>query len=396
MQAGHPFDDAMITTPEELATLVERALHAKCVAIDTEFVWERTYYPKLGLVQIGLSEDDCVLVDAVACDDLTPLGALLATPDVVKILHDAQLDLTILRRVTGTAPRNIFDTRRAAGFVGLGATISLGALLHELLGVQLAKTEARTDWLRRPLSPEQRAYALDDVRYMLAARTELLARVRRRHREAWLREELATYDIPLRYEEADARTQYRRLAGTGKLTARQRAVLREVTAWREEEARRQDRPRGHIVHDKVLSSLARRPPRSQQALRANGKLSENALQCYGDALLDAVQRGLATPREQCPPPPKHRPHDETLQARINFVLAYLVGTCLHDGIDPALVAPRAEVTDLVTAGPQADPDRHPLLQGWRRAFLGDELLQLLAGKHAVRLDPETGLPRLRP
>ena len=271
----------MIDSPEALEALVERALQADCVALDTEFVWERTYYPRLGVVQVGFARDDSALIDAVALTDLSPLGRLLAAAEVVKVLHDAPQDLTILRRATGAYPRNIFDTRRAAGFVGLSATISLGDLLRETLGVSLTKTEARTDWLRRPLSPGQQAYAHDDVRFMPEARAELLTRARQRRREAWLNEELAAYDDPALYDERDPHEQYLRIGGAGRLSPPQRAVLRELTAWREEEARRRDRPRSHIIPDKALTALARRLPRTQAHLSAVHALSDRAAQCHG-------------------------------------------------------------------------------------------------------------------
>ena len=384
----------MIETSEALEALVARALEAESVAIDTEFVWERTYYPQLGLVQFGFSEDDTALIDAVACPDLAPLGRLLEAPDVVKILHDATQDLTILRRITGSHPKTIFDSRRAAGFVGLSATLSLGDLVREVVGVVLAKSEARTNWLQRPLSPEQQAYAHDDVRYLPAARAALLDRARQRHREAWLHEEMTAYDDPALYAEKDPREQYLRIGGAGRLSPRQRAVLREVTAWREEEARRRDRPRGHIVADKVLAVLARRLPASFSDLKTISGLSERTVQRRGRAILQAVERGLAVPPEAYPPPPERPPNDEMLTARTHLALAYLAGKSLHSGIDAALVATRAEVTALVAAGPDAASDGHPLLHGWRRAFAGEELLGLLRGQHAVRLDPETGLPRI--
>ncbi len=384
----------MIATPQALEALIARALEAECVALDTEFVWERTYYPQLGLVQVGFAEDDSALIDTVACRDLAPLGRLLAAPDVVKILHDAPQDLTILRRITGSYPKNIFDTRRAAGFVGLSATLSLGDLLREILGVALAKTETRTNWLRRPLSAEQHAYAHSDVRYLPAARTELLARLRQRHRETWLYEEMNAYDDPALYAEKDPHTQYLRIGGAGRLSPQQRAVLRELTAWREEEARRRDRPRGHVVADKVLAVMARRLPQSLSDLSAVRGLGDRAVRRDGRAILEAVERGLAVPPEACPPPPARPPNDEILTARTHLAMAYLTGKSLQSGIDPALVATRVEVTGLVAAGPEAAPTGHDLLHGWRRVFAGEELLGLLKGQHAVRLDPETGLPRL--
>ncbi len=366
----------------------------ECVALDTEFVWERTYYPRLGIVQVGFGEDDSALIDAAALPDLTPLGRVLADDGVVKVLHDAPQDLTILRRVTGAYPQNIFDTRRAAGFVGLSATISLGDLLRETLGVSLTKTEARTDWLRRPLSASQQSYAHDDVRFMPAARAELLARARERHHEAWLQEELAAYDDPALYEEKDPYLQYLRIGGAGRLSPRQRSVLREMTAWREKEARLRDRPRGHIIPDKALTELARRLPRSKADLASIRALSDRAGQRHGAAILQVVAHGLAVPPENHPPRPERQPDDEARTARAHFAFAFLIGKSLAFGIDPALLATRAEVTALVTDGLQAAPANHALLRGWRRTFMGNDLLELLAGHHAVRLDPETGLPGL--
>ena len=384
----------MIDTQQALEALVERALTVDCVALDTEFVWERTYYPRLGLVQVGFAEEDSALIDATALPDLTPLGRVLADPAVVKVLHDAPQDLTILHRATGAFPQNIFDTRRAAGFVGLSATLSLGDLLRETIGVSLTKTEARTDWLRRPLSASQQSYAHDDVRFMPAARAELLTRARQRNHEAWLYEELTAYDDPALYKEKDPYLQYLRIGGAGRLSPRQRSVLRELTAWREKEARRRDRPRGHIIADKALTELARRLPRSRADLASVRALGERAAQRHGAAILKVIAHGLAVPPEEHPPRLERPPDDEARTARAHFAFAYLIGKSLAFGIDPALLATRAEVTAFVADAPQASPADHALLRGWRRTFMGNDLLELLAGQHAVRLDPETGLPGL--
>src|SRR5690606_18384671 len=150
----------MIETRDALQALVDRARTAEAVALDTEFVWERTYYPQLGVVQLGLGGDDVHLLDAAALD-LAPLGALLTDAAVVKVLHDAVQDLTILRRATGASAVNVFDTQRAAGFVGLTSTLSLQDLFAEAVGVKLPKGATRSNWLKRPLSDEQTAYAED-------------------------------------------------------------------------------------------------------------------------------------------------------------------------------------------------------------------------------------------
>ena len=145
----------MIDTQQALVAFCQRAQEAECLALDTEFVWNRTYYPKLGVIQVGLSAEDCHLIDAPAIEDLTPLGQIISNPAIVKILHDAQQDLTILKRATGAHPHNVFDTRCAAGLAGMSSTSSLAELLENVVGVSLEKSETRTDWLQRPLSDEQ-------------------------------------------------------------------------------------------------------------------------------------------------------------------------------------------------------------------------------------------------
>jgi ribonuclease D len=384
----------MIKNSADLAEIVERAKKAGRAAIDTEFVWERTYFPQLGLIQIGLSEEENFLIDAPAIDDLSPLGDLLADEKVVKILHDAQQDLYILRRATGSYPKNIFDTRLAAGFAGLSSTISLMALLKEIVGVALPKTESRTDWLRRPLSDRQIAYAIDDVRYMPRVMDELIKRTDDVGRSEWLAEELSVYDDPALYEEKDPRTQYGRLKGVSRMGGDELSVLRELAAWREEEARRHDRPRGHILKDDIIVALAKRRPGSKEEMQYIKAISERDVRCYGRAVVQAIRKGLDRGGEDIPLPPSKNGIDEVLSTRIDLALAYLKGKCLSFGLDMGLLATRAEVTALLAEGPQSEAESHRLLRGWRRAFAGDELLQVMAGEYAILLDPKTGLPKL--
>lgn len=382
----------MIDTSKSLAALADRVLQAQCVALDTEFVWEQTYYPSLGIVQVGLPGEEPSLIDVPAIKDMAPLGRVLSDPKIVKILHDAQQDLTILRRATGCFPRNIFDTRTAAGFVGLSSSTSLAALTHEILHVQLPKTETRTNWLQRPLSSKQIEYAMDDVRYLPALYDELMAKATELDRQAWLTEELSRYNNPDLYTENDEKEQFRRIKGSGRLSPRKQSLLRELAMWREEEARRRNRPRPWVLSDECLVELAKRKPKSMPELGSIKGLGEKEKHRYGKMIFQAIEKGLNVPQDVLPQVPEPSRDDEGLSARVDLVLAYMKGKSMAQGIDHALIATRADITALVREGPVAKHEHHHILQGWRYEFLGKDLLMLLAGRLAVRLDSETGLP----
>ena len=382
----------LINTPAALETLVNRALNVPCVGIDTEFVWEQTYYPRLGIIQVGLAENDCHLIDAVTLSDLSPLGALIADRHTVKILHDAQQDLWILRRITDAIPCNIFDTRCAAGFAGLSSNLSLSNLLRLCLNIQLPKTETRTDWLRRPLSDRQLEYALNDVRYLPALREHLLTDIQRRNRENWLAEELRKYDVAKLYDDRAPEEQYTRIKGTGRLSRRDMAIVRELAAWREQKARQADRPRAWIMRDDAIVQIARRKPQSIQSLKRLRGISRSSINQYGNNLLNAVQRGLTIDERHCPPiPPPVRPNPFE-DARLDLAMAFMRGQCLSEGIDIAMIASRSEIKEFISSKKNATDN--PLHTGWRREFLGADLTALLDGKHTIGINPDTRLPWL--
>lgn len=390
-----PPQEPLVDRQEHLEAIVARCLEREAVAVDTEFVWERTYYPHLGVVQLGLSREEVYLLDATALD-LRPLGALLAEARVTKLLHDASQDLAILYRSTGAAPAGIFDLQLAAGFVGLGASVSLQGLIRDTVGLRLPKDATRTDWLRRPLSPEQLAYAQDDVRYLPEAFDVLRSRLEASGRAAWVREEMAALADPSAFAEEDPAERYRSIRSRLKkgFGGREYAVLRELAAWREDEARRLDRPRGHVLSDEALAELAQRKPTSVEALARVGTLPQGARQRYGAALVEVVRRALARPPEEWPERPERREEDPTLAARLDLVLALIRGRGQREGVDPTLVATRAEVEALLQ-DPDPRPERHPLLRGWRRAFVGSDVEALLAGRAALALDAD-GLPLVVP
>ena len=340
--------------------------------MDTEFFWERTFYPVLGLVQLA-TRDACWLIDAVRLPDLRALGPVLSAASVTKVLHDAQQDLGILARATGALPCSVFDTRLAAGFAGLASTTSLQALLRDVLGVELPKTETRSNWLRRPLRPEQLAYAADDVTHLLPLRDALLARCSSETVRGWLKEECARLDDPAGYRDRDPRLMYLRVKGGSRLEPRALAVLREVAAWREEEARRRDWPRAHVLPDDLLAALAQLAPADAQALGAIDGWPRNMPEAVVAAVLAAVARGRDLPDGERPRPPAEvsLAARRALKQQGDRLLAHLAAACAPHGIDPALAASRSEAEAYLQQLAQKEVADLPLTRGWRKTLIAD-------------------------
>ncbi|MBC13875.1 MAG: hypothetical protein CMM85_12985 [Rhodothermaceae bacterium] len=381
----------MIDTTDRLEALCDRARTLPAVALDTEFVWERSYYPGLGLIQVGLGGDDVHLIDTIALEgQMGALGEVLADPSVVKVLHDATQDLQILARATGTLPVNSFDTQRAAGLVGQTATASLQDLVEWAVGIRLDKGETRSNWLKRPLTDSQARYAEDDVRYLLDVYQKLRDEAQARGRAEWVDAEMERYDDPSLFEESDPNDAVDRLKvrGIGRMSGRQRAVLRAVAAWREVEARQLDRTRRMVLPDEALAAIADRMPETADDLRRL-RLTDRQVARYADGLLDAVQAGAEAEPERVQRRGRPGPEDEKRAARLLVAQGFLAGRCEREDIDSALVATKAQLAAIVEAGPDAVADAFP---GWRYDFVGRDLEGLLRGTVAVRLDAGDGWP----
>lgn len=359
----------MIETPDALAALAERLKAETAVAVDTEFVWDRTYYARLGLVQIGTAGGECFLVDAVTIPDLSPLAGLLENPGLVKILHDAPQDLMILRKTTGGAAKNVFDTRLAAGFAGLASTLSLANLLMEALGVHLEKAHTRADWVKRPLKAEELEYAADDVLHLPALAEWLRERAQAAGVAAWLDEEMKKYDEPGFHDEASPEEAFRRIRLYPPLPPRQLAVLRELAAWREREAQRADRPRKWILEDRELTAMAAALPKTVENL---GGLVTNpkVIQRVGRDLLAAVEKGLVRPESECPeaPPPPRR--DKPFKQAVDDVLKQIQDKAARIPIDPQLVCSRGELAQRMQANGGETALDPANWTGWRAEFMG--------------------------
>lgn len=361
---------SMIDNSEKLLELVARAEHADSVALDTEFKWERTFYPQLGLIQIALSDEQCYLIDPLKIDDLTPLGKLLTNKRVIKIFHDAPQDLAILSRVTRCIPTNIFDTRVAAGFSGLPCTISLANLIRALLDIDLAKDQTRTNWLCRPLAPNQVDYALDDVRYLRAARILLLTRIIVPEIKEWLKEELAQLNEPQRYTGISDYERFRKIAGATALTGRSLAVLRELAAWREQEARHLNKPRGHIVNDKSLLAIVKEELCSLEDLKKFGHLTNKKVERHGKGIIKAIDAGHQVKTSELPALPQPLRLSASEKKAFERLSEFVTLKCELQGIDRQLIGTVNELKLLAkNISTPGCPLPEKLTHGWRRRFL---------------------------
>ncbi len=349
-------------------------------ALDTEFHRERTYHPKVALVQLAWP-GGLALVDALAVD-MVAFAELFAGPGEV-VVHAAQQDLDVLGRVCGTVPAHLFDTQLAAGFLG-HATPSLGNLLAAELGVKLPKADRLSDWLRRPLSAGQRAYAAADVAYLLELEDKLLAQLVEMGRLPWAEaecEELRTRPTG----PGDPDDAWLKLKDVRTLKGRSRGVARAVAAWRERRAAELDLPVRFVLSDLAVLGISQRPPANAEELRSIRSVEDrHARGSTGAELLAAVEDGLAHPVEA--PPANGDELDRNLRPAVTLVSAWVSQLARAQCIDTALLATRADLVDLL----RGDPDAR-LAEGWRAAMVGDDIRHLVDGKAALAFDGKGGL-----
>lgn len=373
----------VVSTTEGLQAAIETATTEGRIALDTEFMRERTYRARLCLVQVA-TEASVTIVDPLAGVDLRPLADAIGDASLRVIVHAGKQDLEIFHDMFGVVPRNVFDVQVASAFAGLGASLPYARVVEALTGTSLAKGESYTDWCRRPLTGDQLSYAADDVRYLPAVADALDRRLAELGRTQWVFEELRGLENDDNYG-SDPGAAWKRVSGRGSLSSAQLATLRELAAWREETARARDLPRGWIVKDPTLVELARRAPRSRDDLQRIRGLNKGEVDRSGKDILAAIARGKnAAPVERVAMPSR------AIQVRTRAITgladAVLRARCERAGIAPESVATRSELEAVIAdclAG-EADPAKHPLLTGWRRELAGLAIVAVAQGKIAVR------------
>jgi len=364
----------IVTSAAELDSAVSILSTASVLAIDTEFMREKTYYPKLCLLQIACDDELFIIDPLINKLDLRPLAGLWSDSSIVKVFHAGTQDLQILYDACGTPPRPYFDTQDAATLIGQPEQVGYGALVERLLDVKLSKSDSFTDWARRPLSKDQLAYAADDVSYLLQLYPIVLAELESLDRQSWLNEEFERKSSPKSLE-VDLRMQYRRLKRVSSLKPHQLAVAREVAAWREKEAMRKNIPKRWLLSDESILEIARRMPTSTQKLSTLRGVDTN-LKYSLKAIIAAVEAGRNCPQDQWPQLPERRRITGEDSAAIELMAAIVRKRSAENRLSSSVLGSRALLEEYLSSR----SDDCALMQGWRRQIIGDEIKRLLEGK----------------
>ena len=369
----------VITDTAALADFCAEQRDAGFVAVDTEFMRERTYWPILCLVQVA-GPATTAAVDALAPGiDLAPLLDLMADETILKVFHAARQDVEIFFNLSEAVPRPLFDTQIAAMVCGFGDAVSYETLVGKLAQASLDKSSRFTDWSRRPLTDRQIRYALADVIHLRTVYERLQQRLASNGRAGWFAEEMAGLADPATYR-SDPGEAWRRFRLRGRVDTRFFGVLREVAAWREGAARQRNLPRGRIMRDEAVLEIAAQVPKTTEVLARTRSLGKGVAEGkLGSEILEAVQRGLAEAKALEPPAPSRADTPPGLGPLIELLRVLLKQCCEEHQVAQKLVA-TAEDLELIAA---ADRAPVPALSGWRYEIFGKKALALKHGGLAL-------------
>ena len=373
-------DARYVATADALAQVIAAFRRESPVAVDTEAASFHRFVDRVYLIQLSTRRATAI-IDPLAVSDLGPVGALLSDPDVEKIFHDADYDLRTLDRDYAFRAVRLFDTRVAAQLAGEPA-IGLAALLEKYVGVKLAKAHQKADWSQRPLTPGMLAYAAADTAHLPALRDALEHRLRELSRWAWATEEFGRLEGLRWTVPADDGAAYLRIKGAKALRPRQLAVLRELSAWRESVARREDKAQFRIIGNESLLGVSRALPRSAEDLARVKDLPASLARRHGPALLEAVEKALLIPEKDLPrlERPPRPPHDPAFDQRQEKLKAARNARAAELGLDPGVLCGRLALEAVARAHPtdRAGLARIGELRRWQLTAVGDALLQATA------------------
>jgi len=371
----------IITQQKELRDFCRTLKNVEFITVDTEFLREKTYYPKLCLIQVSGPDKEAAAIDPLADDiDLAPLYELLFDDSLLKIFHAGRQDMEIFFNLNGKIVYPLFDTQIAAMVCGYGDQVGYETLVREIAKVQMDKSSQYTDWSRRPLSQKQLDYALGDVTHLCDIYLKLRAELDKRGRTEWVFQEEdilldpATYEMPL--EDMWKRIKIR------SPKPKTLAVLRELAAWREEKAQKRNIPRGWVMRDEILAEMAAQAPQSVKDLKKIRNLSDDMAESgTGEHLITVIKKGLASPQNSWPSVKKRKPPTPEISAKIDILKMLLKIQAATNDVAPKLIISNSDLERLAT---EDKPDI-TALKGWRYEVFGREAIALKNGETAIGL-----------
>jgi len=365
-----------INTEADLITFCQQIVDTPWLAVDTEFLREKTYYAQLCLIQVA-TEDRIACIDPLAIADLKAILDIIYNPNVTVVFHAARQDLELFYLLRGELPTDVFDTQLAATVLGYGDQIGYGNLVKLCLSVNLEKAHSRTDWSKRPLVPDQIDYAADDVRYLRDVYKLLVKSLSEKNRTHWLTDDFAYLTDKNNYE-PDPSSIWRKLKGAGRLKGVQLAILQKLAEWREHRAIKSNRPRRWILKDDVLLDLARLAPETTKKMGLIRGLESSTIERFGKTFIELISSGKNIPKDQWPILKKPQILTTQQDAIVDALMALLRKFCDEQSIAPIAVASRKDIERMVTGDESIE-----LLQGWRSEIVGHHLQAFLNGEIAI-------------
>ncbi len=369
----------LIDDDSQLKAFVKRCCTSPYMAIDTEFLREKTYYARLCLIQVAI-EGEVAIIDPFAIKDITLLNDALTSPDVVKIFHASSQDIEILYHETGVVPRPVFDTQVAAALLGKSQQASYSSLVSSYCSVNLPKKDSFTDWSQRPLKDSQIRYAADDVVYLPQIYYDMVEVLNEKNRLHWLDEAFEEISSPEKYE-IKPEERYRKLRRVNQLNAQQMAAAREFAAWRELKAQKINVPRKWIVSDEQIVEACRREARTIDELFMVRGMHESLRAEDARQAVACIKKGLSCPKEQLPQVHEKPKNEHNVDIVVDLMNAVVHLRARENHIAPQTLAPQTELMKLA----RGHDDECELLKGWRYKVIGKELKELLKGKFSLRI-----------
>ena len=371
-----------IDRPDQLPSLCEQISREPWIALDTEFLREKTYYPKFCLLQIA-APGWVACVDPLAIADLGPLFAAIYNPAIIKVLHSCRQDLEIFYQITGRIPFPVFDTQIAAPLLGFQENPGYAMLVSSFLNINLSKAHTRTDWSARPLSEDQIEYAADDVIYLCKIYTMMCEQLEKLGRLNWLDSDFELLNNPELYQ-LSPENAWLKIRGKNKLTGRQLSVLQTLSEWREQSAQTENKPRNWLFPDDMLLELAKLQPVTVADLAKIRNINERSVNRYGKILCELIDAA-----RQRPPKPLKEKDSLVKKTQQHEAVMDVLGAVVRiraeeNSLNPVILATRKELEQLLFGEEDC-----PLFHGWRYNMAGKELQGLLQGEYSLSLTPDS-------